>query len=144
MTEMMQLKDAFEGHEIFLITWNEKFTKALGDTYHIKTYLILEFKSIKSWFRLLSLMMLTALKEFKILIKERPDVIISTGSEIAIPICYLGNFFGKRIIYIESLARVNELSGTGKLIYPIADLFLVQWEKLAKKYKKARFEGAVI
>lgn len=144
LTEMMQLKDAFEGHELFLITWNEKFTKTLGDSYNIKTYLLLEFKSIKGWFQFLELMVLTTLKEFVILIKEPPDVIVSTGAEIAIPISYMGKILGKKIIYIESLARVNDISGTGKLIYPIADLFLVQWKKLANRYKKARFEGSVI
>jgi beta-1,4-N-acetylglucosaminyltransferase len=82
---------------------------------------------------------------FGILLRERPKLIVSTGSEIAIPAFYLAKLFRIKTIFIESWARVIEPSGTGRLVYPVADVFLVQWECLLPKYgKKAKYEGAVI
>ena len=49
----------------------------------------------------------------------------------------------KKIIYIESFARVDEASLTGKLMYPIADKFIVQWEEMLKLYPKAVYGGAI-
>jgi len=57
---------------------------------------------------------------------------------------YLGGFLGKKIVFIESLSRVKNPSLTGKFLYPISDLFLVQWKSLLKKYgSKAKYGGKV-
>lgn len=82
----------------------------------------------------------------KILLKEKPDFIISAGSEISIIFFYLSKVFSRaRLIYIESAAQVNDLSVTGKMIYPIADLFLVQWKSLlGKGYNKSKYSGGLI
>ena len=49
----------------------------------------------------------------------------------------------KKIIYIESFARVDNASLTGKLFYKIADVFIVQWEELLKIYPKAIYGGGI-
>lgn len=79
----------------------------------------------------------------KIMFKERPDVIVTTGALIVFPFCVYGKFMGAKIIYIESFARVHNRSLTGRLIYPLADLFLVQWEPLLKLYPKAKYVGCI-
>ena len=138
LIQMLRLMDAFEGCETFFVTYNSEITKNLKNAYLIKHY------GDKN--RYLFLMMInTTLKAFSVLIKEKPDIIVSNGGEIAIPFCYIGKLLGAKIIFIESLSRVTSKSGTGKIVYPIADLFLVQWELLLKKYgKKAKYWGAVI
>lgn len=78
-----------------------------------------------------------------ILLKEQPKVIISTGSLVTFPISLLGKVLGKKIVYIESFARVEEGSLTGKLMYRIADLFVVQWEEMLRVYPKAKYVGAI-
>lgn len=78
-----------------------------------------------------------------ILKKEKPDVIITTGALAAFPFCLIGKLMRKKIIYIETFARVNGKSLTGKLVYPFADLFLVQWEELLKLYPKAKYVGGI-
>lgn len=83
------------------------------------------------------------IKAKKIIKIEKPDVIISTGALIAFPFCVCAKMTGTKIIYIESFARVYEGSLTGRLIYPIADLFLVQWESLCKVYPKAIYVGGI-
>ncbi|MCO4635039.1 polysaccharide biosynthesis protein CpsF [Streptococcus infantarius subsp. infantarius] len=80
---------------------------------------------------------------FKILFKEKPDVIISTGALISVPFCVIGKILGSKIIFIESFARVNNKSLSGKIIYPISDLFIVQWESMLKKYPKAKYYGGI-
>ena len=79
----------------------------------------------------------------KILKKEKPDFIITTGALIAFPFCILAKMRGIKIIYIESFARVHSKSLTGKLIYPFADLFLVQWKPLLEIYPKAKYVGGI-
>jgi len=84
---------------------------------------------------------LNILKSLLIVLRERPQVVFSTGAGLAIPIAYFSKFlFRARIIYIESFAQVFHKSWTGRLIYPIADFFFVRWKPLAKIYgKKAKF-----
>ena len=79
----------------------------------------------------------------KILRKESPNVIITTGAMICVPFCYIGKLMGKKIVYIESFARVYEKSLSGKLVHPIADKFFVQWEPLLKLYSKAEYYGGI-
>ena len=88
----------------------------------------------------------TLIKAVKILIREKPDVIISTGGgEIAVPFCYIVKVLGAKVIFIETLARMTTPSGGGRFVYPIADLFLVQWESLLEVYgSKAKYWGKVI
>jgi len=85
----------------------------------------------------------TFVKSLYILIKEKPDVIISTGALATFPVCLLGKILRKKIIYIESFARVETASLTGKLVYPFADEFIVQWEEMLLIYPKAKYGGGI-
>ena len=86
-----------------------------------------------------------SLSILRVLLKEKPKLIVSTGSEIAIPAFYLARLLGIKTIFIETWTRVIQPSGTGRLVYPVSDIFLVQWERLLGKYgKKAKYEGAIV
>lgn len=76
-------------------------------------------------------------------IKINPDVIVSTGSHTAVAMCYIGKIFNKKIIYIESFANITSKSLAGKLVYPIADTFIVQWKEMEKLYPKAKYWGCL-
>lgn len=133
--EMMRLSDAFEGHNYFFVT----------DGYeNLKNAYVIKFEGWNFIGKVL--LIKVVIKAIYILLKERPDVIISTGGgAIAVPFCYIGKMMRMRIIFIDTLARVTTKSGGGILIYPIADLFLVQWESLLEKYgKKAKYWGKLI
>ena len=84
-------------------------------------------------------------KSLYIFFKERPDVIISTGVLSTIPMLYIAHFMNRKVIYIESFAKINSPSMTGKLIYTknIADQFYVQWESMLNFYPKAIFKGGI-
>ncbi|MCP8862014.1 polysaccharide biosynthesis protein [Latilactobacillus curvatus] len=81
--------------------------------------------------------------EFKIFRKEQPQMVISTGALATVPICIMAKLFRKKVIYIESFARTERPSLTGRILYHFADVFLVQWESLLKYYPKAKFIGAI-
>ncbi|KAI8341824.1 oligosaccharide biosynthesis protein Alg14-like protein [Chlamydoabsidia padenii] len=84
---------------------------------------------------------------FKILVKCMPDTIICNGPGSCIPLCilsYIPRFLGIKhitLVYVESCARVYDLSLTGRLLYGWVDLFFVQWPDLTKKYPKAQYHG---
>ena len=79
----------------------------------------------------------------KIILREKPDVVISTGALISFPFCLFAKLLGAKVVYIETFARVKDRSLTGRLVYPLADLFLVQWESLLEFYPKAIYVGGV-
>lgn len=81
---------------------------------------------------------------WRVLGSERPDVIVSTGAGVAIPFFYLARIKGIPTVYIESFTRIRKLSLTGRLVYPVATRFLVQWPELAEKLPRAEFSGRVL
>jgi beta-1,4-N-acetylglucosaminyltransferase len=82
-------------------------------------------------------------RSFKILLLEKPEYIITTGALATYPICLLGKIMKKKIIYIESFARIDGPSLTGKMMYKIADLFIVQWKELLEYYPNAIYGGGI-
>lgn len=74
---------------------------------------------------------------------ENPDAVISTGAEIGFPPMIIGYLLRKKIIYVETFARIDDLSLTGKLMYHLIKNFYVQWKPLKKKYPKAIYMGAL-
>lgn len=151
--EMLTIWEAFRGHDVFFITSKDKSTEDLGElarVYYIThAYMkrLLSLKPMRLGFVLFVLIQLCqgTLASIRILLKERPKIIVTTAGPVTIPLCYIGKLLGVHIIYIESLARVYNPSRTGRLIYPVADLFLVQWEALLEKYgKKAKYWGRMI
>jgi len=85
------------------------------------------------WLRLIG----DTLISIGVYIKERPSVVITTGVLAMIPMCLIVKLFGGKLIYIESFAKINSPTETGKLLYRFADRFYVQWESMKKFYPKA-------
>ncbi|XP_028825493.1 UDP-N-acetylglucosamine transferase subunit ALG14 [Denticeps clupeoides] len=80
----------------------------------------------------------------------RPDVVLCNGPGTCVPLCAGGLLLGvlgvKRvlIVYVESICRVESLSLSGKLLYPVADYFFVQWENLKAKYPRSIYLGRIV
>ena len=135
LTELLQLREAFEGYEYFYATFRREDTQRLQG----KVYYLIDPK--RNPLKLL----INCLQASWVVAKERPDVVITTGAGVVVPLCYFAKLFGARIIYIESLARIDTKSLSGILLYPIADLFFVQWRELLGKYgDKAKYGGKVV
>lgn len=138
LEQINQLTEVMEKNECFIVTQKTKATNGIKT----KNYLLVE-NTRQNNFIFLMKMIYIAIQSIYIFIKERPDIIISTGAGVTIPMCYIGKLFFKKIIFIESFAKINTPSKTGKLIYPIADLFIIQWEELKKYYPNAVYGGGI-
>jgi beta-1,4-N-acetylglucosaminyltransferase len=137
LTEILELSLAFEGQDIFFATYRSARADELAQKYRV--YALPNIGSSPS------LMLRALLTAGRVLRLERPDVIVSTGAEIAIPFFLLARLLGIRTIFVESWCRVRTPSRTGRLLYPIADLFLVQWPELLQVYgPKACYEGGLL
>ena len=79
----------------------------------------------------------------RVLRERDPAVIVSTGAGLALPFFLLGRLQRRRLVYVESITRVERLALTGRLVYPLVDAFFVQWESLAGR-RRARFHGSVL
>ena len=80
---------------------------------------------------------------FRIMRREKPDCVISTGALATYPVCVIARLMKKKIIYIESFARVDNPSLTGRLMVRLADLFIVQWEEMLQFYPNAVYTGGI-
>lgn len=135
LTELRMLSSAFESDDWFYITYDTDRTQDLD----AEAYLLRNINT--NPFR----MGLAFLKIARVLLAERPDVVLSTGAEIAVPAFYLGALLGCETVFIESWCHVRSRSLTGRIVYPVSDVFLVQWPQLVELYgEKARYEGTVI
>ncbi len=136
-TETLQVLDAFQDHKVFFATYH---SAREAEVSRLAPAFFTDNIGASPWRMFLSIFW-----ALKILLHEKPDVILSLGAEIAIPFFYLGKLLGIRTIFIESWCRVEDLSRTARLVYPVADVFLVQWPQLLKACgPKACYEGAVI
>ena len=130
--EISWLFELCDAYDSFLVTEHSDFQKR----YHVeRTYSFNKIDRREKRFLLHFLQLIV--NSAKIMRREKPDIIISTGALVAVPMLYIGKLLGKKIIFMESMARVEGKSLSGKLVYPIADLFLVQWESMLKYYPKA-------
>jgi UDP-N-acetylglucosamine:LPS N-acetylglucosamine transferase len=78
------------------------------------------------------------------LLRRRPDAILSTGAGLAVPFFLIGRLLRIRLVYVESVTRTESLSLSGRLIYPLASSFFVQWPAVAKRFKRAEYAGEVL
>ena len=140
LSEMMQLKPMFKKYNYHIITEYTDSTKNLSKTYEGKVdYLVYGTKD--HLFSYIFKFSFNILKSFYLYFKIRPKYIVSTGTHTAVPMCYIGKLFGSKIIFIETFANSKTKTLSGKLVYPIANLFIVQWESMLKLYPKAVLGG---
>jgi beta-1,4-N-acetylglucosaminyltransferase len=80
----------------------------------------------------------------RLIAKERPSAVVTTGAGVGVPFCWIGRLFGARIVFVESLTRIHSSSLSGKLIRPVAHRYFVQWPELASRIRRARYCGTVL
>jgi len=135
LKQALRLLPAFEEQKVFFIT--ERRCNGLELAKRNKVYFVSPAR------RKPHRLFLSFLQTLRIFLVERPNVIISTGAEIGFPAIILGLIFFRKVIYVETFARVDDLSLTGKLIYPFVKHFYVQWEPLQKKFPRTKYFGAL-
>lgn len=140
LTQLLQLNSIFNRYNYILVTEKTDVTRDLKNKYKIE-YLI--YGSRKYIFSYIFKFGFNMLKSFYLFFKYKPDVIVTTGTHTAVPMCYIGKLFRKKIIFIESYAKQNGPTLSGKMVYPIATTFIVQWESMLEFYPKAKYFGGI-
>lgn len=81
---------------------------------------------------------------FRLLRLVRPRVVVTTGAGVAVPYAWIGRALGARIVYVESLTRIEQPSLSFRLIAPVASRIYAQWPELSESVPKARYVGSVV
>lgn len=138
LEELRMLKSLMNRYDSYIITEKTTYQTTLETdrVYYIKQ---INRKEILFILKIMENFLIS----FTILIKEKPDVVISTGALATIPTALLAKLFRKKLIYVESLAKLSGPSMTGKLLYRFADRFYVQWESLKQFYPNAIYLGGI-
>lgn len=140
LTELMQLAPMFDRYDSTLITENTQANQSLRKQYG-KRYTTLVYGTKQHLLSYLFIFAFNCFKSLYLFIKIRPDFIITTGTHTAVPMCKIAHLFKKKVIYIETFANSKTATQAGKMIYPIADLFIVQWASMLEIYPKAVYGG---
>ncbi|GLB28311.1 UDP-N-acetylglucosamine--LPS N-acetylglucosamine transferase [Lacrimispora amygdalina] len=136
LTHLYMLKSFWQDKERFWVTFNKDDAKSLLKDEKIISCYYPTNRSLKA-------LVINTRLAWKTIRKEKPDIIISSGAAVAVPFFYIGKLFGARLIYIEVYDRIDKSTMTGKMVYPITDKFIVQWEEMKKIYKKAINLGSI-
>lgn len=137
LSQLLKIASVWSGHEICWITTTEVVRASLGGNGNV--YVVGECNR-QHPLRVLAVLSLC----MRIMRKEKPDMVISTGAAPGCMAALIGHLVGARVVWLDSITNVHRLSLSGRLIRPFADLFLVQWPALARKYRGVEYVGAVI
>lgn len=140
LTQLLQLEPLFIKYDYHIVTEKAEITMPLKEKYPV-SFLIYGARNYP--IRYLFKFAFNIIKSFIIFLRVRPDIVITTGAHTAVPMCYIAKLFRKKVIFIESFAKSNSPNLSGRLVYPIADLFIVQWESMLKVYPKAVYGGTL-
>ena len=138
LEELSRLAGLKDGRECFLITERGDYNDT---TFCENVYLVDQIN--RKQINFLPAFVRLFFKCIKILRAERTGFIITTGALMGFTAALAGKLLGAKVIYIESFARVDSASLTGRLIHPFADLFIVQWEEGLSYFPKAVYSGGI-
>ena len=136
LTHVYMLKPFWQDKERFWVTFNKEDANSILEGEQVYHCYYPTNRSLKA-------LLINTRLAWKVLRKERPDVIVSSGAAVAVPFFYLGKLFGMKTIYIEVFDRIDKPTMTGKMVYPVTDRFIVQWEEMKQVYKKAINLGSI-
>ena len=136
--ELMNLEPLFKNYDYFIITEKDKTTESLKEKYDERIKYV-PYGTRSKPLKYIFIYFYVIIKSIKYYITIKPDIIISTGTHTAVPICFISKIFGKKIIYIETYANISKKTLTGSIIYPISDLFIIHRKEMKKFYPKAKY-----
>ncbi len=142
LNELLKLEPIFKEYDYYIITEKHKSTEYLKHIYGNKIK-FLPYCTRSKIFKYIFIYTYLILKTIYLYVKINPDIIVTTGTHTAVPMCYISKIFNKKVVYIETFANINKKTLTGKFIYPIANLFIVQWKNMLKLYPNAIYVGGV-
>ncbi len=134
MVQAKQLATVYEKYDYFYFTFSGSVASELQRTTRVRAIPNIVRHNPFSW-------LAGALISGYVAISERPDVVISTGAGVTVFFCIFAKLLGAKLIFIESMAKVEKPTLTARLLYPFSDMFIVQWPSLRKYFPRAKFLG---
>jgi len=137
LTQLLNTKGAWGPHDVFVVTTRELMKTRLCDLGCV--YVVGECNRNYP-LRIIKVL----IKCIRIAFSEKYDIVLSTGAAVGCIMCFLGKLRGARVIWLDSITNVESMSLSGRLVRHVADLCLVQWPELVKKYDRVEYMGSVI
>lgn len=137
LSQLLSLSPAWQGRDVVCVSTGEMVREKLG---RLGTTYIVGECNRQHLVKTLGVLF----KCLKIVWKERPSVILSTGAAAGFLMCFWGKLFGAKVVWIDSVANAEKLSMSGRMIRPFANLILSQWPDVAVKYPKVEYAGELI
>lgn len=136
--QILMLKPLMQEYDSFLVTEKTHYKATVPGE---KMYYMHQVNRREILFPLW--MIVNSFKSLEIVIKEKPNIVITTGVLAMIPLCLIVKMMGGKLIYIESFAKITSPTKTGQFLYKYADQFYVQWESMKQFYPKAICLGGI-
>ena len=138
LNELTQLD--FQNYDYSIVTEKTDSTKGIKDKFKDKAHFLL-YGTRKTPIRYFFILLCNFFKSLYLFLKIRPKVVVTTGTHTAVAMCYIAKMFRAKVIWIETFANRTSKTLAGRLVYPIADTFVVQWEEMKSLYPKAKYWG---
>lgn len=138
LAQLLQLAPTFKHYKSLLITEKNGSTGSLSEKYDTRYLVHGTRKHLQSYLFIFSW---NIIKSIWFFLRFNPDVIVTTGTHTAVPLCYIAWLFRRKIIFIESFSKQHSKNLSGRMVYPIASTFVVQWESMKELYPKAECWG---
>jgi len=135
LNELLPLKKSWEGFDHFFVS--DSRVNAIELSKKEKVYFVTVPR--RNPLNLL----INFFQALKIFLKEKPQIVITTGADVAVPFCLISKVFRSKIVFIESFAQIYKPSLSGKIMYHFSDKFYIQWEENKKFFPKGLFKGRV-
>lgn len=137
MTQLLKLAPCWADQDSFFVTTLDLVAAPLRP--HGPVYVIGECNRERPW-RILGVLW----RAFRVVWRERPDVVLTTGSLPLALVCLAAKLRGAKVIWIDSVTNVARLSMSGRFVRPFADLCLTQWPHLASARARIEYAGELV
>lgn len=137
LTELLKIKNIFKDYNSIIITEKNLISKNIKDVHYMlycSRYYIIKYLLVAPFNIFLSLYYF---------IRYNPDLVYTTGAHTSVPMCYLAYLFNRKVMFVEVYDRIITKTLSGKLVYPIANTFIVQHKESLKLYRRALYMGSV-
>jgi UDP-N-acetylglucosamine:LPS N-acetylglucosamine transferase len=136
LLQLVALRDAWQGFDRAWVTFDKSDARSLLDGERVLYAYGPTNRNLKNLFRNLFLAV-------RVVRRLRPKVILTTGAGVAVPFAWVGRLCGARVVYVESLTRIEGPSLSCRMIAPVARRLYVQWPELTRALPRARYVGNV-
>ena len=136
LLQLHQLREAWSARSPRWVTFDKSDARSLLSGERVVYAYGPTNRNLGNFFRNLGL-------AWKVVRRVRPRVLVTTGAGVAVPFAWISRLHGARIVYVESISRIDDPSVSYRLIAPVAHRLYAQWPEFAERIRRARYAGSV-